>query len=236
MSRVFGMVVLLCALVACVCASAVSAASCNLGGISVPDVSYPPQTSASYTYFFNPCGKKAAGTGSCASSNGPFLQGGASSCYVLGRDIEGIIADEKTMTITYELANGDPRSNNDLRRGLVSIQCGTTGPSIVSVSEDTLTSTYNIKVNAAGCTVGGGGDDGDGGSGGLSGGDIFLIIFFVGFALYFAVGIAICAGCMKKRGCEMVPNSSFWTGLPSLLWDGIKFAFCCGRKAEYNRV
>jgi hypothetical protein len=59
-------------------------------------------------------------------------------------------------------------------------------------------------------------------SGGLSGGDVFLIIFFVGFAVYFIAG----AGYnyyRQKEGIELIPNVEFWRDLPFLCKDGVMF-------------
>ncbi|KAN0053383.1 hypothetical protein ACTA71_009833 [Dictyostelium dimigraforme] len=56
----------------------------------------------------------------------------------------------------------------------------------------------------------------------LSGGDIFLIIFFCGFGAYFIIGIAI--QCFRgKRGVESVPNIDFWKGFGLLIKDGVGF-------------
>ncbi|KAM9989545.1 hypothetical protein ACTFIY_005592 [Dictyostelium cf. discoideum] len=57
---------------------------------------------------------------------------------------------------------------------------------------------------------------------GLSGGDIFLIIFFCGFGAYFIFGIAI--QCYRgKRGAEAVPNVEFWKSFGALIKDGVGF-------------
>ncbi|KAN0012089.1 hypothetical protein ACTFIU_000312 [Dictyostelium citrinum] len=58
--------------------------------------------------------------------------------------------------------------------------------------------------------------------GGLSGGDVFLIIFFCGFGAYFIFGIAI--QCYRgKRGAEAVPNVEFWKSFGGLIKDGVGF-------------
>jgi len=64
-----------------------------------------------------------------------------------------------------------------------------------------------------------------GGSGRLSGGSIFLIIFFVFGFVYFA------GGCIFRRvsygvgGMEACPNHEFWQSLPGLVSDGAKYVF-----------
>eukprot|EP00004_Rigifila_ramosa_P007937 TRINITY_DN19122_c0_g1_i1.p2 TRINITY_DN19122_c0_g1~~TRINITY_DN19122_c0_g1_i1.p2 ORF type:complete len:229 (+),score=46.03 TRINITY_DN19122_c0_g1_i1:3-689(+) len=63
-----------------------------------------------------------------------------------------------------------------------------------------------------------GGDE----SGGLSGGSIFLIIFFVGTFLYCAGGV-VYNQRQGVTGIEMVPNIQFWRELPGLVKDGCVF-------------
>eukprot|EP00756_Hemistasia_phaeocysticola_P047624 Hpha_TRINITY_DN220_c0_g1::TRINITY_DN220_c0_g1_i1::g.83712::m.83712 len=61
-----------------------------------------------------------------------------------------------------------------------------------------------------------------GGGGGLTGGGVFLIVFFVGMAMYFAAG----AGFLYhkgERGVDLVPQKDFWADLPILCKDGAVF-------------
>jgi len=59
---------------------------------------------------------------------------------------------------------------------------------------------------------------------GLSGGSIFLIIFFVGLATYFMVGALIKWKFMGAPvGVDMIPNVEFWTSLPGLFVAGCVF-------------
>eukprot|EP00009_Paramoeba_aestuarina_P005175 CAMPEP_0201523576 /NCGR_PEP_ID=MMETSP0161_2-20130828/20356_1 /ASSEMBLY_ACC=CAM_ASM_000251 /TAXON_ID=180227 /ORGANISM="Neoparamoeba aestuarina, Strain SoJaBio B1-5/56/2" /LENGTH=246 /DNA_ID=CAMNT_0047922739 /DNA_START=83 /DNA_END=823 /DNA_ORIENTATION=+ len=84
----------------------------------------------------------------------------------------------------------------------------------VKFVEENPTCTYTIALyHDVGCAKG---------SSGLSGGSIFLIIFFVGFAVYFAAG----AGWnyyQGKRGIEIIPQVEFWKDLPFLVKDGVMF-------------
>lgn len=52
---------------------------------------------------------------------------------------------------------------------------------------------------------------------GLSPGSVFLIIFFVGFAVYFAVGAVVKFKVYSATGVELIPNTMFWLGLPGLI-------------------
>eukprot|EP01059_Diplonema_ambulator_P035790 TRINITY_DN858_c0_g1_i8.p2 TRINITY_DN858_c0_g1~~TRINITY_DN858_c0_g1_i8.p2 ORF type:complete len:188 (+),score=51.10 TRINITY_DN858_c0_g1_i8:51-614(+) len=58
---------------------------------------------------------------------------------------------------------------------------------------------------------------------GISGGAIFLIVFFVGFAVYFAAGMAYMHKAKGATGVEMVPHLEFWKDLPNLMKDGAFF-------------
>lgn len=51
----------------------------------------------------------------------------------------------------------------------------------------------------------------------MSPGSIFLIVFFVGFAVYFAVGAVVKWRVYSASGVELVPNTLFWVGLPGLI-------------------
>lgn len=70
--------------------------------------------------------------------------------------------------------------------------------------------------------------------GGIGGGWIFFIIYTVGFTVYCIVGIIIKIQRYNARGSDIIPNKGFWSELPSLVKDGVKFAIeklksCCGR-------
>jgi len=101
----------------------------------------------------------------------------------------------------------------------VNVECGQAYTGKIDVTEDTNTCTFTVTLPAQGkCKVPGGGSDGKG----LSGGSVFLIIFFVSAFLYVTIG------CIYKRkkqgttGIEACPNIDFWRELPGLVKDGIK--------------
>jgi len=64
---------------------------------------------------------------------------------------------------------------------------------------------------------------GAGGAGGLSGGSIFLIIFFCLAAVYVIGGIVFNKVRNNAAGTDLIPNYAFWAGLPGLIVDGFKF-------------
>ncbi|KAF2076979.1 hypothetical protein CYY_001688 [Polysphondylium violaceum] len=57
---------------------------------------------------------------------------------------------------------------------------------------------------------------------GLTGGDIFLIIFFCTFGAYFIFG-AIFLAIRGNRGADLIPNRGFWASFGSLIKDGACF-------------
>jgi len=59
--------------------------------------------------------------------------------------------------------------------------------------------------------------------GGLTGGGIFLILFFVGAAVYLVGGILWQKFKVGASGLELIPNLTFWTSLPGLIKDGVMF-------------
>ena len=70
----------------------------------------------------------------------------------------------------------------------------------------------------------------EGGSSSLSGGSIFLIIFFTLLFAYFVFGRIICAFMNRKdKGfCDVwgnIPHATFWGKLPALVYAG-----CCFTK------
>jgi len=70
------------------------------------------------------------------------------------------------------------------------------------------------------------------------GGWIFVILVLVGFALYFIIGIIIKIVVYKATGKEIIPNSEFWSDLPSLMKDGAVYLFnkiTC-RSGSYGKV
>lgn len=61
------------------------------------------------------------------------------------------------------------------------------------------------------------------GGGGLSGGGLFLILFFSFFAGYFIIGFIVCKFVLKKEGVvNAIPQNAFWCALPGLYVAGIK--------------
>ncbi|KAG5308585.1 MPRD protein, partial [Pseudoatta argentina] len=71
---------------------------------------------------------------------------------------------------------------------------------------------------------------------GLSTGSLLVILFFVSAGVYFIGGIIVLKALRGATGWEMVPNHEFWCKLPSLVGDGVVFAFNCCRADSYERI
>ena len=78
--------------------------------------------------------------------------------------------------------------------------------------------------------------------GSSNGGETFatvvLILFFVGFPLYFIIGFCLNKFLWKKEGStlELLPNYIFWSSLPSLIVDGVKFIAHGFQKGDYVSI
>lgn len=139
-----------------------------------------------------------------------------------------VLPGGKGLAITYD--NGDDYNSGcwggGRRKLRIEIICDKSATSIPTTFEakeptcDPLVYEYVFTFrHISGCPFGGGG---------LSAGSILLIIIFVTFAVYLIAGIIINIVVRQKSGFEIIPNSSFWAGLPSLIRDGV--LFICGRR------
>lgn len=98
-------------------------------------------------------------------------------------------------------------------------QCTT--PGCFDVSEASLCQYAFAPIAWSGFCPGGGG----GGDNGFDFGWVFVIIVLCGLFLYFVLGIIILKFALHKEGREVVPQVEFWSALPGLVLDGIKFTW-----------
>lgn len=115
----------------------------------------------------------------------------------------------------------------------------TSTPNIVSAANADLPSpVYNIQIrHCSGCYQGQPGFCGGGGAGGLTAGGVMLIILVVCAVVYFAGGFVFCRFARHKEGKEAIPNYEFWTDLPALIKDGVRFAISpCTGGSSYETV
>lgn len=188
-----------------------------------------------YVFRFSICSniKEQCGFEKCTTEFGGCRSENEFDEYCLGKHTDDdkfeIINEGKGLAITYE--SGDRyddgcwiTKDRNLR---IEILCDKNIKGIPTKIEaieptcDPLITYYTFRFShMAGCPL----------SSGLSPGSIMLIILFVSIAVYIIGGIIINAVIRKKTGVEMIPNSSFWMGFPSLIKDG--FFFLIGRRSN----
>ncbi|XP_025095147.1 uncharacterized protein LOC112564505 isoform X2 [Pomacea canaliculata] len=72
-------------------------------------------------------------------------------------------------------------------------------------------------------------------SAGLSGGSVVLIVLVAMLLVYIVGGVVFQVGVRKASGKEIIPNYTWWSSLPALIKDGMKFTVSCGRW-PYSKV
>jgi len=71
----------------------------------------------------------------------------------------------------------------------------------------------------------------------MSGGTIFCVLFFVSCLIYFVGGVVLRKFMRGAEGLEIFPHYEFWTGLPSLITDGVLFTLNgCKPEVSYERI
>lgn len=140
--------------------------------------------------------------------------------------------------IVVHVGNGDSCSNGVLRNAFFFLHCDPNQQgriSTMSVTEvdpnsgtkSPCTYWFDVIPSALFCPGGGGGGGVPGAPPPFDYGWVFVIIVLCGLFLYFVIGIIILKFALHKEGREIVPQVDFWTALPLLVWDGMKYAFCC---------
>jgi len=175
-----------------------------------------PDKTSGWVYTVNPCTPLPMTCDICTTTAGycqqsrdqrfTFCIGSVSSNSFTGA------SDGKSITVNFQ---APPTTDGTVREGKLIITCdpGAATPQKVDIHDPVDVKSYAIRYNSiAGC-----------GTSAISGGSIFLIIFFSAFALYFLIGIAVMAGVKGQRGKEMVPNVEFWISVPGLIQDGATF-------------
>ncbi|XP_060066316.1 uncharacterized protein LOC132546610 [Ylistrum balloti] len=73
--------------------------------------------------------------------------------------------------------------------------------------------------------------------GGISVGTIICIAALAIIVLYVSVGVSVNVFYRKYTGKQIIPNVSFWAGLPGLIKDGFKFLISgCKKSTVYDRI
>jgi len=123
------------------------------------------------------------------------------------------LAGGKGVVATFKSPMG---TDGNVRQGVVTVTCkpDAAEPQNIVVHNPPNVLGYNTQFDTAHAC---------GGAHVLSGGTVFLIIFFGGIALYFLAGVIYLGPVKGMRGKEMIPNLNFWVMVPGLIQDGATF-------------
>lgn len=180
----------------------------------------------------DPADMKTCGT-TCAA-----LQHSSSQCFTIGQNFStDLIANkhpELGVVVTIDHGDSTGTTYPCKRQSLITVNCPADGKTVtypVALGEDPAGSCeyeFNMTHPAA-CPLGGSAGSG----GGCTWGCGYLIVFFLGFGLYFAGGFAYRYHQMGERGAAAVPNVEFWTEVPAYIKDGVLYSYEC-TKAGYQ--
>ena len=166
----------------------------------------------------------------CSTGGQPCMSTFEGTYYSLGDNANAVwalnspsnLTQGATLTVTGGHDSWDECSNG--ASSTVNVICGTGDDSLQAVNENvnckwsfTLNSAYVCTLTAS--------SGGSSAGKGLSGGSIFLILFFVGAFVYLVGGILFNKYKRGLSGSELIPNIGFWRDLPGLVKDGCVFSF-----------
>jgi len=179
------------------------------------------------------CGADVAGCQEWDSNspNGQASLGLASSAVITPPSIPG--KDGYGVTIQYT-------GGSQLRQMEIDFLCDpNAGTGIPAYNGENPQLHYNFKwASQYACPVGkqGGGNNVEEGVDAAA--LAIFIILIVSITLYFVIGILIKKFKMGATGCDILPNSGFWTSLPGLVKDGFMFIInkIRGRSGTYTQV
>ena len=171
---------------------------------------------------------------------------GSGGCYPAA-DLAGTQAtytagsDGTPSSVTLTFAEHDDGSN--VRDGYVKITCCQTTSGFTTSGDTHVQSKYEVDVTAPcggapGPSPGPPGPPGGGGgaSGAIGGGDILVIVFFVGGLSYFGAGFIVMWKVKKQEGKDRIPNKDFWFALPGLVKEGFRFVKAKVTRTEYSAL
>jgi len=180
-----------------------------------------------------PCGQMTAAVASCITKNYNSTGSKANSNGGYSIDPNGSGVTGYALSIKY---TGGISCNMIKTFSIVNFQCGKTN-SIASVTAGAWRplgecfGQYTYVVDSPMFCKPGSGSK-------LTGGDVFLIIFFCSFGAYFIFG-AIFLAIRGNRGADLIPNRGFWSGFGSLIKDGavfIKNKITGGSNTTYQQI
>lgn len=214
-----------------------SACSCvfpNGQGISLSPLANASSLKAlesNYTFYFHPCANAPLSdkqASECYKGNGVSLCATHwNSTYSLGT------AEETTMTADEDMSKAPQLT---IRHGnatsVIDLKCCALCKDQLTVdSADSTTNQYRLSLTSPhACLT-------SIQAKGLSTGSLLLIYLFVFSGIYF-IGGAIALKLLRgATGWEMIPNHTFWRGLPSLVKDGVTFTLnCCRVEDSYQSI
>ncbi|XP_065909760.1 uncharacterized protein [Dysidea avara] len=173
---------------------------------------------SSYQYTYNPC--YSFTSGSCENVAVCQTDSGGTGRSVAVQAGVTYSSDGTNVVMNYGGGLGD-------RSAVVTLKCGTGGSTLSYDGEQTrLEYSFTLTSPCACPNQCGSGNGGGGSSGGSDPGVVGIVLLsllFVGFVVYFIVGMIIMKVKFKRTGCDIIPNKQFWASLPFLLKDGVLF-------------
>ncbi|XP_048755153.1 cation-dependent mannose-6-phosphate receptor-like [Ostrea edulis] len=175
-------------------------------------------------YSWNPC--EPFSEGSC--TNAAVCQTHAGQQYNCGSQDSAVFSYDSSSQM-YIITYQADTYTNDLRTTMLLLDCDQ-GPDVFQPVVETSPGNYVLVFKGKyACPR----DD----DSGLSGGTILIIIFVCLVSVYLIGGVLFQIFIRKSSGVKVIPNHSFWTGLPQLIKDGVFFIIRRGgKKTAYNSI
>jgi len=196
----------------------------DLTAMSAPAAApYSDQDTSGNTYFLNICAQAQPPGNTCGQDTAVCQQGTNGAWYLCGTLSSMALSDGDKgpatgVTVDYDngrLCGTTPRSTT------VFVECRPNAPTaITSTVESSGSCHYSLYMESGvACPKAGTGSGGSDSVGGV----VFIGIVFGGLFLYFAIGSLYNWKVRGHSGTEIIPQSSFWLGLPGLCKDGAMF-------------
>eukprot|EP01112_Ceratiomyxa_fruticulosa_P014415 TRINITY_DN4125_c0_g2_i4.p1 TRINITY_DN4125_c0_g2~~TRINITY_DN4125_c0_g2_i4.p1 ORF type:complete len:251 (-),score=49.28 TRINITY_DN4125_c0_g2_i4:157-909(-) len=181
-----------------------------------------------YNYWFNVCANLPK---SNCTQQAPVCQASQTKAgqnvptgYLPATFADGDAGTGSGVVITY-VNNVEQCSGNTPRKTNLHFKCSGGAPGFLTITSITENKClYDIYINSySACPTSGGKGKIDADLKKMSGGSIFLIIFFVGAAVYLIVGSIVNWRVKHASGIEVIPNFELWRSIPGLMKDGFTF-------------
>ncbi|XP_065830332.1 cation-dependent mannose-6-phosphate receptor-like [Oscarella lobularis] len=190
----------------------------DLSSLASKDKNNPRFNADNNRYTYNPC--FSFNQGDCTAENEVAvcqLDDGGLSCGTQTNMTFQYDPGTGIVSVIYKGGDGDRLSH-------IELHCSENS-TVFDFVEENPSYHYNFKLYDKNCCF-------VSTSNSISAGSILVIIFFCLLVTYFGAGVLYMKLRSGARGKEMIPNHSFWLGLPGMVKNGILFVFTCGRKKE----